>query len=127
LVDKFVIYSLHEERGDLRSLRRILVLLLPCWALLACQLQERTAAPLLVADQTLPDPIKLAAKPAAPDWGRAGDCRAMLVLLRDGSMSGRIADLEGTPFALIDDGEARSGAFGFGPPGLASLPPSGDA
>ncbi len=130
MVDKFMIYSLHEEKDGMRWYQRIAALLLPCWAILACQPQERIVAPMLVDDQTNARPIEIAAMPAVPDWGQGGDCRGMLALLRDGLVNGRIADLEGTPFTLIEEEIAQKGAFGFGRIATAGLepPPSfGDA
>jgi hypothetical protein len=52
----------------------------------------------------------------------------MLVLLQDGLASGRIADLEETPFALVDQGIAKERGFGIGRSANAdfSSPPSFD-
>jgi len=90
----------------MKSARSLAVTFFSAWLIMACQPQDSIEA-------TLPDAVtlELASHKIKPissdvDWRRAHDCRAMTVLLQEGLHDGRVVDLEGTPFFLIEPSPA---------------------
>lgn len=98
--------------------RRLVGLLLASWTLWACQQQDRAAIAGAEDRGAEPGPIAVAMTLDGPDWDSAYDCRAMLALLQEGLAKGRIGDLAGTPFALIDSGRLSAPGSWSGAPGL---------
>lgn len=87
-----------------------------CMALLACITACQARGPATAAKAPKPEasqaPVAIDASPIGVDWASAGDCRGMLGLLKRALDDGRIKDLDGTPFLLIDEGPAsRAGRW----------------
>ncbi len=69
----------------------------------ACQQLGPTTNSAETDGQTAAAPIEVAATSDGPDWSRTDDCLGKLGLLHGALNRGQIADLEATPFVLIDD------------------------